>query len=110
MKKMIQLTTFTLLLVGFYACTKPTKACFNISSGTILKDSVVVFDASCSKMASVYLWDFGDGSPDTITSDPVIEHLFSDVGIYTVRLHAIRKDGISFLKSKPDAEKQVIVQ
>lgn len=109
MTKAIYLATLTILL-GFYSCTKPTKACFNIVSGELKKDSTIYFDASCSEMTHLFQWSFENGKPDTVTHEPIMKYRFTESGSYIVRLHSIRKDGIGSLKSKPDTEKQVIIQ
>ena len=36
-----------------------------------------------------YVWNFGDGSPDTITTSPNNSHTYQNVGSYTVRLVSI---------------------
>ena len=40
-------------------------------------------------VAKKWIWNFNDGSPDTVTTTPNANHLFTTPGIYTVRLVAI---------------------
>jgi gliding motility-associated-like protein len=39
--------------------------------------------------AKSYLWDFGDGSPDTATIGPELHHTYSLPGFYTIRMIAL---------------------
>jgi len=39
--------------------------------------------------AKSYIWNFGDGSPDTATTSYQVSHLYNNVGTYTVRIIAI---------------------
>ena len=41
------------------------------------------------KNAKTYIWSFGDGSPDTITTGYKIVHTYNNIGTYLVRLIAI---------------------
>jgi len=41
------------------------------------------------KNAKTYVWHFGDGSADTTTTSSQVNHLYSGVGVYQVRLVAI---------------------
>ena len=92
------------------SCVKRTEACFsysqNISSG--LKS--VVFDVSCSQNTSTYVWNFGDGTMDTMIYSKNITHVYSTSGSYIVKLEASRKDGVSFRKDKPERIETVIVE
>ncbi len=47
----------------------------------ILKDTV--------RNAKSYIWSFGDGSPDLNTTDYQVSHMYSNIGVYLVRLIAI---------------------
>ena len=58
-------------------------------------NETVTFDASASEqgwdgdsMCPIveYRWDFGDGTPQLVVSDPVITHVFNETGTYTVCL------------------------
>jgi gliding motility-associated-like protein len=72
---------------GVYAGIKSTiNGRANDSSGcvplnVILQDTV--------RNASTYIWDFGDGSPDTTTSTYLVSHVYANTGAYLVRLIAI---------------------
>lgn len=48
----------------------------------------VVFE-NFSVGGEIYEWDFGDGSDRNTTTLDTIRHIYSDAGIYQVRLHAI---------------------
>ena len=39
--------------------------------------------------AKLYVWRFGDGSPDTTTTSFEVMHTYTSIGVYTVRLIAI---------------------
>jgi gliding motility-associated-like protein len=41
------------------------------------------------EIAKSYRWNFNDGSPEVITSNPSVTHTFNNVGVYNVRLIAI---------------------
>lgn len=79
----------------FLSCSKTTKACFQIKPEITQKDSLVTFDASCSQNVYLYQWNFGDGTSDTITNQPIIQHRFQQIGTFRVQLNCKRKDGFS---------------
>ena len=60
---------------------------------------VVSFDASGSSDPDVdpltYIWDFGDGTPETTTTTPTIQHTFTTAGVRTVTLR-VRDDNFAF--------------
>lgn len=39
--------------------------------------------------ATKYIWSFGDGSPDATTTTPIVQHLYTAIGDYNVRLVSI---------------------
>ncbi|PWT73382.1 MAG: hypothetical protein C5B59_13615 [Bacteroidetes bacterium] len=39
--------------------------------------------------AKMYVWNFGDGTPDTMTTSNQVNHLYNNIGTYPVRLIAI---------------------
>ncbi|HEX4852409.1 MAG TPA: PKD domain-containing protein, partial [Puia sp.] len=39
--------------------------------------------------AKMYIWNFGDGTPDTLTTSNQVNHLYGNIGTYPVRLIAI---------------------
>jgi gliding motility-associated-like protein len=49
---------------------------------TVLFEDVV-------RNAKQYIWTFGDGSPDTLTTASQVNHTYNNVGVYPVRLIAI---------------------
>jgi len=57
----------------------------------------VTFDASDSTpdggVLVSYTWDFGDGTPTVIESDPIIIHNYTVVGDYTVTLNTTDSEG-----------------
>jgi gliding motility-associated-like protein len=48
----------------------------------------VLFDDTI-RLAKSYIWNFGDGSPDTTTTSFEVSHLYGAVGTYPVRVIAI---------------------
>jgi parallel beta-helix repeat protein len=61
----------------------------------------VTFDASTSYGDIIrYEWDFGDGAPKVIESDPVTTHVFNSPGNYTVTLTVTNREGLMDATSK----------
>ncbi|MDG6219995.1 MAG: PKD domain-containing protein [Candidatus Thermoplasmatota archaeon] len=69
---------------------------FTQSNANPQENSVVRFDASASydNEGSVvrYIWEWGDGTTDT-TTNPVINHTFTDVRVYKVNLTVVDEAG-----------------
>ncbi len=59
-------------------------------------------DESTGKNLSVWSWDFGDGNKLTETTERNPAHTYNDVGVYTVSLTVMNKDGVSDMATKPD--------
>lgn len=57
-------------------------ACFKVE-GTLYAEAGVPFDASCTKNAEYFLWEFGDGDTST---EPSPTHIYDVEGQYNVRL------------------------
>ena len=108
--KFIILRIFTLNSILFNSCSKPTEACFTYSLNKTLQDSLlVVFNASCSQNTSQFLWNFGDGSKDTIVNSPIIQYRYNIKGEYNVKLNAKSKDGVSVKKGNNSKTMNIIV-
>jgi len=79
------------ILSFFYSCNnskyKKVEACFNYHA-TEVSGSEVKFD-NCSKNATDYLWDFGDGNTST-KKDPIYQ--FQKLFPYKVTLKAYNKE------------------
>ena len=60
------------------------EACFEASETTVKTGAEISF-SNCSKNASDYLWDFGDGNSST---EPGPSHMYAAAGSYTVKLLA----------------------
>lgn len=58
-------------------------ACFATGDNTLYAKVGVAFNADCSKNASTYTWDFGDGEVSTSASP---SHIYKEQGSYTVTL------------------------
>ncbi|MBE0519946.1 PKD domain-containing protein [Candidatus Bathyarchaeota archaeon] len=62
-------------------------------------NETVTFNASASYDSDGYIasynWDFGDGTPVVIESDPVTTHSYNAFGNYTVTLTIIDNDGLT---------------
>ena len=69
------------------SCTKTPQACFVTDKGSANTkvNEEIQFDASCSKDADSYSWNFGDGTSQT---GNLTKHKYPDAGSYTVILTA----------------------
>lgn len=67
-----------------------SKADFKVTSVAPEVDVTVQFE-NLSLNAASYAWDYGDGTFDTLTIDP--EHIYTEPGLYTVKLTAYTQDG-----------------
>ena len=68
------------------SCTKTPEACFTVDKGKTAKvNEEINYDASCSKDADSYSWDFGDG---TTGSGSPAKHKYPNVGNYNIVLTA----------------------
>ncbi len=87
MKKSIYKIIFGVFSIGlfmFTSCKRTPSPCFSADKGGVAKvNEEVQFDASCSKNASTYTWDFGDGT--SITGNPA-KHKYPNQGTYIVKL------------------------
>lgn len=64
-------------------------------------NEIVTFDASASSGDLIsYEWNFGDGSPKVVESDPVTTHIYEAVGNYTVTLTITDREGLTNSTSK----------
>ena len=74
----------TMLVAG---CTKTPEACFVTDKGSANTkvNEEIQFNASCSKDADSYSWNFGDGTSQT---GYLTKHKYPNAGIYTVILTA----------------------
>ena len=71
-------------LTFFSGCKKEgTTACLDNVPDEVIKSVAVSFDGSCSKNATTYAWDFGDGGMATTVT---ATHTYTAVGNYTVSL------------------------
>jgi|GEM_PF-7079524 len=73
-------------------CTFPLTACFTYSNPFPMEDQSIQFAAGCSKEATAYNWNFGDGSGEVQGLN--VSHTFSTPGTYTVRLTV--SDNVNF--------------
>jgi len=61
----------------------------------------VTFDASASSGdITTYEWNFGDGTPSTVETDPITTHVYMEDGNYTVTLKVTDRQGFSDTTSK----------
>ena len=80
----ITIGVFSLVLILFTSCKKTPTPCFSVDKGNAAKvNEEVQFDASCSKNAATYTWNFGDG---TSASGNPVKHKYSNQGVYNVVL------------------------
>ena len=82
--------TFAICTIVFISsCSKTPEACFTTDKGKTAKvNEEIQFNASCSKDADTYNWDFGDGSTGVGSST---KHKYPTVGTYVVKLTASNK-------------------
>jgi PKD repeat protein len=69
------------------SCTKTPQACFVTDKGSASThvNEEIQFDATCSKDADSYDWEFGDGTTQTGVTT---KHKYTTAGNYTVTLTA----------------------
>lgn len=72
---------------------------FIIESINLLVDSAILFKNS-SKNAVTFLWNFGDKSTDSVSTDPAPSHIYKTKGEYTVSLEATGPGGKEVKKTK----------
>ena len=81
----------------------PPIAAFTYQPSTPLVNEEVTFNASSSYdpdgFIVSYTWDFGDGNVTT-TASPIISHVYSAAGTYTVNLTVTDNDGLTNSTSK----------
>ena len=86
MNKFKKLITIFGAAILMSSCTKTPEACFSVDKGKTAKvNEEIQYDASCSKDADTYSWDFGDG---TTASGSPAKHKYPNTGTYTVVLTA----------------------
>ena len=73
-------------------------AFFELANPSCQNDPVFFNDSSFTENNQIgtWIWNFGDGSPDTIITypnDPDISHIYTDMGQYTVSLQVIDTTG-----------------
>ena len=85
-KNMILLLCIGLAMLAV-SCTKTPQACFVTDKGSANSkvNEEIQFDASCSKDADSYSWNFGDG---TLQAGYLTKHKYPNAGSYTVILTA----------------------
>lgn len=74
------------------SCSEPVfpEACFDQNRTIINAGDGPAFNSDCSKNATRFEWDFGDGNQSTIANPT---HRFTHNGIFTVKLRAYNDDG-----------------
>ena len=85
--------------------SQPPVASFTFSPPDPLEHEIVSFDASTSTPDGgtlvSYEWDFGDGTPHVIESDPTTTHVYATYGTYVVTLNVTDSEGKWDTESKP---------
>ena len=82
-------TTVSVVLGSGTTGAEPT-ACFTISNNNCTAPCTVTF-TNCSSNATLWEWNFGDGSPVVTTQDA--SHLFSAAGSFVITLKATNASG-----------------
>jgi hypothetical protein len=81
---------------------EPPRAGFTETRGEARLE--VQFDASTSTPPAgecSYRWDFGDGTGEIVTDDPVVTHTYDDPGVYDVRLWFTDDRGLTSATVRP---------
>jgi parallel beta-helix repeat protein len=82
---------------------QPPIAIFTYAPEHPLKDKTVTFNATSSHDRDGYIasyrWDFGDGNI-TITTNPIIAHIYTATGTYQVNLTVTDNDGLTHSTAK----------
>jgi parallel beta-helix repeat protein len=82
---------------------QPPIAIFTYAPEHPLKDKTVTFNSTSSHDRDGYIasyrWDFGDGNI-TITTDPIIAHIYTATGTYQVNLTVTDNDGLTHSTAK----------
>ncbi len=105
--------SFYLIVVALLMskCTKAPDSCFTYSPSHINAGNVVTFNANCSKNASYFEWNFGDGTADTnVANTHTIHHVYKTPGSYKVILNAKQKGGVTSRKGTPESSIVIVVQ
>ncbi len=89
---------------GYYECVgppvpEPPHAEFTFSPLEPFAGRMVTFDASASTPNGgtivSYIWNFGDGTPEIIKTDPVTTHVYASNGTFNVTLTIIDSEGLN---------------
>ncbi len=95
---------------GYYeyegpAGPEPPQAEFTYSPAVPYIGTTITFDASGSTPnggeLTSYTWDFGDGSPPSTESDPIMTHSYTTNGTFTVTLTVLDTEGLSDTVMQP---------
>lgn len=102
MKTKIKLFSVALFaIIAFASCMKKPIACCEFSETGIVGQPVS-FNSTCSMDASMYKWDFGDGSTST---EPNPTHTYTTEGTYIVKFMAMDKKE----KNMDEKSKSIII-
>ena len=83
--KIISILSILGIILFISSCDQVPDACFTVNKTTIKVNDTVQFSAACSKNATSYQWNFGDG---ILASGQVVKHQFLSAGALTVVLSA----------------------
>lgn len=80
-----------------------TVSTLQVNETTFYLNETIMFNASRSYDVDGYIvnytWNFGDGNT-TVTADPVITHMYRDVGYFFINLTATDNDGLSSSRTR----------
>ncbi len=86
----------TVISLSFLSCKKPHyKACFTADKTTVTVNETITF-SNCSDFDGGYTdcqWSFGDGTVIHSQGQSSVEHSYSAIGQYEVRLWIGEKEG-----------------
>ena len=88
--KTLLLNTGIVLSMLMTACSEKPEPCIIIDnkSSELKAGLPIQFNATCSKDADTYKWDFGDG---TVSSGATVQHKFTSAGTHMVLMTASNK-------------------
>ena len=106
--------TITLVITDINGCTDTTRrqitvtgptANFTVSNVGSCNNTPIILNDLSTPAGSIkeWRWDFDDGQPPVVMTQPPFTHAFADTGIYTIRLTVVDQDGCQHTYRLPDS-------